>query len=73
VAFFFGYVSLLEISSILSNYHLNYIVFDMLEKKRSREEFEAYLKAMLKQDYPKVKYQSPDAWRRRAFKKRLTK
>jgi len=40
----------------------------MSEKKRSREEFEAYLKVMLDQDYPKVKYQSPDAWRLRAFK-----
>jgi len=39
------------------------------EKKRSKEEFEAYLKAMLNQEYPKVKYQSPDAWRLRAFKK----
>ena len=46
---------------------------DMPEKKRSREEFETYLKAMLNQDYPKVKYQSPDAWRRRAFKKRETR
>jgi hypothetical protein len=44
----------------------------MPEKKRSREEFEAYLNAMLDQDYPKVKYQSPDAWRRRAFKKSET-
>ncbi len=34
----------------------------MPEKRRSREEFEAYLKAMLNQDYPKVKYQTPDAW-----------
>jgi hypothetical protein len=41
----------------------------MPEKKRSRKEFEAYLKAMLEQEYPKVKYQSPDAWRQRAFKK----
>ena len=40
----------------------------MPEKKRSREEFEAYLKAMLDQDYPKVKYQSPDAWHQRALK-----
>ena len=38
----------------------------MKEKKRSQEEFESYLKVMLEQDYPKVKYQSPDAWRRRA-------
>jgi hypothetical protein len=38
----------------------------MLKKKRSREEFEAYLKAMLEQDYPKVKYSNPDAWRVRA-------
>jgi len=45
----------------------------MPEKKRSREEFEAYLNAMLDQDYPKVKYQSPDAWRRRAFKKSVTR
>ena len=42
----------------------------MPRKKRSKEEFEAYLKAMLNQDYPKVKYQSPDAWYRRANKKR---
>ena len=41
---------------------------DMPEKKRSREEFEAYLKAQLNQAYPKVKYQSPDAWRIRALK-----
>jgi len=40
----------------------------MPEKKRSREEFEAYLKAQLNQDYPKIKYQSPDAWRIRALK-----
>jgi hypothetical protein len=42
----------------------------MPEKRRSREEFEVYIKAMLNQDYhPKVKYQNPDAWRRRAFNK----
>jgi len=40
----------------------------MPEKKRLREEFEAYLKAVLDQDFPKVKYQSPDAWRLRASK-----
>ena len=44
----------------------------MPEKKRSREDFEAYLKAMLDQDYPKVKYQSPDAWHQRAFRKNKT-
>ena len=42
----------------------------MSEKKRSREEFEAYLKAMLEQDYPKVKYSNPDAWRLRASKEK---
>jgi hypothetical protein len=42
----------------------------MPEKKRSREEFEAYLRAVLNQDYPKVKYQSPYAWRLRASKKK---
>jgi hypothetical protein len=42
----------------------------MPKEKRSREEFEAYLRAMLNQDYPKVKYQSPDAWRRRALRKK---
>ena len=41
----------------------------MREKRRSKEEFEAYLKAMLNQDYPKVKYSSPDAWRQRAIRK----
>ena len=43
----------------------------MSEKKRSREEFEAYLKAMLEQDYPKVRYSNPDAWRLRASKKKV--
>jgi hypothetical protein len=40
----------------------------MPEKKRSREEFETYLKALLDQDYPKAKYQSPDSWRLQASK-----
>ena len=43
-------------------------LFVMPEKKRSRKDFELYLKAMLDQDYPKVKYSSPDAWRRRITK-----
>ena len=30
--------------------------------KRTKEDFELYLKAMLEQDYPKVKYEHPDAW-----------
>jgi hypothetical protein len=42
----------------------------MKEKKRSKEEFEAYLKFVLDQDYPKVKYQSPDAWRLKVTKKK---
>jgi len=41
------------------------VLVAMPEKKRSREEFEAYLRAMLKQDYPKIKFNSPDAWRQR--------
>ena len=40
----------------------------MPEKKRSRVEFEAYLKAVLEQNYPKVKYSNPDAWRLSATK-----
>ena len=44
--------------------------FVMGEKKRSREEFEAYLRAVLNQDYPKVKYTNPDSWRQRASKKK---
>ena len=44
----------------------------MPEKRRTREEFEAYLKAMLNQDYPKIKYQRPDAWQTRANKKSRT-
>jgi hypothetical protein len=42
----------------------------MPDKKRSREEFEAFLKAMLDQDYPKVKYSNPDAWRLRTSKEK---
>ena len=40
----------------------------MPKKKRSNEEFLTYLRAMLDQDYPKTKYNSPDAWRRRVTK-----
>jgi chromosome segregation ATPase len=32
-------------------------------KKRSKEEFEAFLRDILDFDYPKIKYQNPDAWR----------
>ena len=53
--------------NILSNCPI-YCSVDMPEKKRSREEFEAFLKVMLEQKYPKVKYQNPDAWRIRALK-----
>ncbi|MEJ2242045.1 MAG: hypothetical protein P8Y18_07885 [Candidatus Bathyarchaeota archaeon] len=42
----------------------------MHQKRRSQEEFEAYLKAMLKQDYPKIKYQTPDAWQAKIRKSR---
>ena len=42
----------------------------MGEKKRSREEFEAYLRTVLNQDYPKVKYCNPDSWRQHASKKK---
>ena len=31
-------------------------------EERSRKDFETYLKAMLEQDYPKTKYNNPDAW-----------
>ena len=66
--FFFQNVSVFEINIILFPARLQYRVA-MSEKKRSREEFEAYLKAMLDQDYPKVKYSNPDAWRVRALGK----
>lgn len=42
---------------------LNYSVDAISVKKRSNEEFEAFLKDMLDFDYPKIKYQNPDAWR----------
>ena len=38
----------------------------MPEKKRSREEFEEYLRKVLDQEYPKTKYNSPDSWHMRA-------
>ncbi len=40
----------------------------MPEKRRSQEEFQAYLKSMLNQKYPKIKYQNPDAWQAKARK-----
>ncbi len=41
----------------------------MPKKRLSKKEFDAYLKALLEQDYPKVKYQTPDCWRQRAYRK----
>ena len=41
-------------------------------EKRSREDFETYLKAMLEQDYPKVQYSNPDSWRQKARKNETT-
>ncbi|MEJ2241637.1 MAG: hypothetical protein P8Y18_05805 [Candidatus Bathyarchaeota archaeon] len=41
----------------------------MSEKRRSKKDFEAYLKAVLNQKYPTVKYSNPDAWRQCAYKK----
>ena len=41
----------------------------MPEKKRSRAEFEEYLKEILNQNYPKVKYSNPDAWRQSSLRK----
>lgn len=40
----------------------------MSQKRRSQKEFEAYLKAILDQDYPKIKYQNPDAWKAKVRK-----
>jgi len=33
-----------------------------VQKKRSKEEFQAYLHALFNVEGPKVKYQNPDAW-----------
>jgi hypothetical protein len=35
----------------------------MLEKRRSKQEFEEFLKTLFERDSPKVKYQNPDVWR----------
>jgi hypothetical protein len=35
----------------------------MSEKRRSKEEFETFLKSLFDRDSPKVKYQNPDVWR----------
>jgi hypothetical protein len=35
----------------------------MSEKRRSKEEFEAFLKSLFEKDSPKVKYQNPERWR----------
>jgi hypothetical protein len=35
----------------------------MSEKRRSKEEFETYIKSLFNRDSPKVKYQNPDCWR----------
>jgi hypothetical protein len=40
----------------------------MSRKKRSRKEFELYLRKILEQDYPKIKYQNPDSWYRMSLK-----
>jgi len=48
---------------------LKYTVDAISIKKRSKEEFEAFLRDMLDFDYPKIKYQNPDAWRQEPTKK----
>lgn len=45
----------------------------MPEKKRSKEEFLAYLEALLNQNYPKIKYNNPSAWRNRPSKESETR
>ena len=42
---------------------LKYTGDAMSVKKRSKEEFEAYLNDALDFDYPIIKYQNPDTWR----------
>ena len=41
-----------------------------VEKRRSKEEFQAYLHELFDNDGPKVKYQNPDAWRVYPIKKK---
>ncbi len=41
-----------------------------VEKRRSKEEFQAYLHELFDNDGPKVKYQNPDAWRVYPLKKK---
>ena len=42
----------------------------MPKKRRSKEEFEAFLKVLFDNDRLQVKYQNPDAWRLYNAKKR---
>jgi hypothetical protein len=65
VNLFFRHISITEISGILLPTFYFYSG-TMPQKRLSQKEFEAYLKKVLEQDYPKVKYQSPDSWRSRA-------
>ena len=48
---------------------LKYTGDAMSVKKRSKGEFEAYLKDALDFDYPIMKYQNPDAWRQTPTKR----
>jgi hypothetical protein len=43
----------------------------MPKKRRSKEEFEAFLKVLFDNDSLQVKYQHPDAWRLYNLKKRI--
>ena len=42
----------------------------MSKKRRSKEDFDAFLKALFGNDNLQVKYQNPDAWRVHNLKKR---
>jgi hypothetical protein len=44
------------------------MVKSLAEKKLSKDEFKAFLKTLLDQDYPKTKYTNPDAWQKRNWK-----
>jgi len=40
----------------------------VVEKRRSKEEFQEFIHELFHNDGPKVKYQNPDSWRRRLKK-----
>jgi len=60
-----SYSRMKEILEMRFNERISLIQIHHNIAKSPKKDFELYLKTMLEQDYPKIKYEKPDSWRRK--------